>query len=198
MNYRNELLILYNSKDEEIFKHIQSLIVSKDDTSDNVVGVKDGSVLVYKSLFPDYDRFKHSADKFLFIDCIPSNSIKNQLFRKYGVSYGTIDKDHMYIEIDSSFNWDRQTYDIFLRELNMFTNLPVSEVDALAKKEKTLSPLKMALYIASIGIVPPLGISLLVINADNEKEANELFRKQLLYYGITKMYFDDMNSILND
>lgn len=197
MSYKNELLILYNSYDEEVFKHIKSLIKTKDDSKDKIVGVKDNSVIVFKGLASDYDRFKYSADKFLFIDCAPVESIKKQLFSRYGVSYGTIDKDHMYVDIDNAYRWERKNYDSFLGELRELIENPISEMDALKKTERNSSTANKALRLVSLAVLPPLGVTLYAVNANTKAQTKELHRKQLLYYGITKLYYDDMDSLVN-
>ena len=197
MNYKNELLILYNVVDEEIFKYIETLILSNDDSESEVVGVKDNSVIVFKSLAQDYKRFEYSADKFLFIDCAPVDLPKRQQFNKYGVSYGMIDKDRMYIDIDNTFKWERKTYDSFLSELKELIDNPISNIDTMKKIEKKHSTGNKALKLVSLALLPPVGVALYAVDANSETQSKATRRKQLLYYGITKMYLNDMESVVN-
>ena len=197
---KKELLIIYDSKDEDVFKHISSLIMSEDDIDSEVVGLKDDSVIVYKCCFADYTKQKNMADKFLFVDCIPKNSNEKQLFSKYGISYGTIDDNKIYIKTDKAFSFDKDAYDSFLAELKSLADVPISEVNAYKKTEKikSRSALNKGLRIASLAVAPTVGVALHIIDAGNETQARAMRRKQMLYYGLTRLYLDDLNTLIHD
>ena len=199
MNIKKELLVIYNDKDEDVFRHIESLIMTNDDADSSIVGVKDDSIIVYKCLVANYKKLKDTADKYLFVDCVPNNSVENQIFNKYGISYGTIDNDHLYIKVNDSYKWDRSSYDSFLCELNILTDDPIAEKDAFKATEEIekRDNVNKALRLASLAIAPAVGIALHVYDAKNEIQFRKIRRTQSLYYGITKMYMDDMESLLN-
>ncbi len=214
MNIKTELLVIYNSKDEELYDHIESLIMAEDDTNSQIVGVKDNSAIVYKCLSENYKKLNNTADKYLFVDCVPPKSVENLLFNKYGVSYGTLDKDHFYIKINDSYLWDRASYDSFLCELNLLTDNPIACVDAYKdSNDMDYSPVPTlsddldspnATANAMKALIMCFASAIEV--AKTVKQANELKkewkyrtirRKQLLYYGLTKFYLNDMESLLN-
>ena len=199
MKIKKEMLIIYNSKDEEFFEHIESLIMNDDDTSAGLVGVKDDSVIVYKCLVGNYKKLENTVDKYLFVDCIPKNANTKQLFNKYGVSYGTIDKDHFYIKVDDSYKWDRLSYDSFSCELHCLLDNPITQVDAFKNTEEvnSRSPVNRGLRIVSIAVAPVVGVALQANDTKNEIQWRIIRRKQLLYYGLTKMYLDDLESLIN-
>ena len=198
MLIKKELLIIYKAKDEELFDHIESLLLSEDDSDTEMVGVKDNSVAVYKSLFSIYGKLQDSADKFLFVDCAPKNYEKCQLFNKFGVSYGSIDSNKMYIMIDGSFKWDKNIYGIFLRELHSLLDKPIADIVAFKEPQDRIpkTPLELSLRLASV--VPVIGIPMQVNDIRKDYQNKATLRKQLLYYGLTKMYLDNMESLIND
>lgn len=114
-----KLIIVCDEKTSEYANYLRQLVSMKDDTSDEIVGVKDGTVEVAVWLEKDYVANMatiSSKEHILFIGEnkvskkeTPSMSVK---FDKFGMKYGWLGKRAMMMVSDSIK--DKETYDQFI------------------------------------------------------------------------------------
>lgn len=114
-----KLIIVCDEKTSEYANYLRQLVSMKDDTADEIVGVKDGTVEVAVWLEKDYVANMatiSSKEHILFIGEnkvskkeTPSMSVK---FDKFGMKYGWLGKRAMMMVSDSIK--DKETYDQFI------------------------------------------------------------------------------------
>lgn len=114
-----KLIIVCDEKTSEYANYLRQLVSMKDDTADEIVGVKDGTVEVAVWLEKDYVANMatiSSKEHILFIGEnkvskkeTPSMSVK---FDKFGMKYGWLGKRAMMTVSDSIK--DKETYDQFI------------------------------------------------------------------------------------
>ena len=114
-----KLIIVCDEKTSEYANYLRQLVSMKDDTADEIVGVKDGTVEVAVWLEKDYVANMatiSSKEHILFVGEnkvskkeTPSMSVK---FDKFGMKYGWLGKRAMMMVSDSIK--DKETYDQFI------------------------------------------------------------------------------------
>lgn len=114
-----KLIIVCDEKTSEYANYLRQLVSMKDDTSDEIIGVKDGTVEVAVWLEKDYVANMatiSSKEHILFIGEnkvskkeTPSMSVK---FDKFGMKYGWLGKRAMMMVSDSIK--DKETYEQFI------------------------------------------------------------------------------------
>lgn len=114
-----KLIIVCDEKTSEYANYLRQLVSMKDDTSDEIVGVKDGTVEVAVWLEKDYVANMatiSSKEHILFVGEnkvskkeTPSMSVK---FDKFGMKYGWLGKRAMMMVSDSIKG--KETYDQFI------------------------------------------------------------------------------------
>ena len=114
-----KLIIVCDEKTSEYANYLRQLVSMKDDTADEIVGVKDGTVEVAVWLEKDYVANMatiSSKEHILFVGEnkvskkeTPSMSVK---FDKFGMKYGWLGKRAMMTVSDSIK--DKETYDQFI------------------------------------------------------------------------------------
>lgn len=202
------LLIVYKEKDEDFFKQLKDLIVTKDDEIDKTIGVEDGSVRPIKCSEKKWLEHKESGrddkllgDKIIFIDDVKGVTLSNPVYNKYGISYGPIDNRHYAIVVDEKYDWDELDYTSFQLELKQITdNASISEKDAFAGQEGAKKRIKdKGKFVALSLLFPP---ALIVTGGMVAKDASEavknskLIRSQMLYYAITKVYLEELDRFM--
>ena len=192
-NEPKPLLVVYKDKDEMILNQLKTLVDTKDDSEDGtVVGTEDGTVRIVAWNEKTWLQNKKAgntgdlADKILLIGNIkgtdklePVLSIK---FNEHGVKYGIAGNQALIIVDHKAFR-RKEDYDAFLKDLNEITDL------AIAKKSKKN---KNWLYVARSAI-PYIGPVLAY--RDRFCDAR-LAREQMLFYGITKLYLNDLDGFM--
>lgn len=209
MNSKTKLLVVYKKKDEEYFDFLKGLVDDNDDFDDEIVGTEDETIRVIpcdEDKWLKWEKLGKSddlADKFLFIDDIKGVELAKPKFNRYGISFGYIDDNHFSIIVDEKFEWTESKYRVFLNELNDILEGGIAEVDAykdyhLKKKNK-----KNKMIISGIAcIVVPLAGAVLAagLNVPDVVEAlnnKKVIRQQMLSFGITKAYFDELGKFIN-
>ena len=185
-SYDTSLVII--AKDELLAQAMAQLIDRTDDTEDNVVGTKDGSVYVIVADERFYQKVlmgRLKGQKKLFIGNIKSSemlrksSIKR--FAAHGVSYGWAGND-AYITNDTRLLEKKPAYEAFLKE--------IEEID-FDRLDKSSARFKMDLVAAAkIAFATP------ILLKDLYDYQVKVTRQQLIY-GIYKMYVDDLGKFIN-
>ena len=200
------LLIVYQDKDKEFFKHLKNLIESKDDEPGNLIGVEDGTVRVFKCSDKKWlehkgtTREKKLADKVLFIDDIRDVELSAPEFKRYGISYGQVDRTHYAVIVDEKYVWNEEEYKDFRIELMKYCDDSVSEMDAFAAQERAKREAQNSAKFAAFGLLIPASLiltgGLVAKNLTEAKKKAEVLRKQMLYYAINKVYREELDSFM--
>lgn len=195
------LLVVYQKRDEEIFSHLKDLVERNDDGEDyEIVGTEDGTVRVIKCtediwlVHKKAGREKNLAEKVIFIGDIKGSENPISIYREHGISYGKIDNDHMKINVDENYIWNREEYSIFLSELKSVV-ISADEIKASVEKK---SRTKASMVVGGI-LFPPLQIYnavALAIDAKDARKDSKLMRKQMLLYGVSKLYYNDLEKFI--
>ena len=202
------LLIVYKDKDEEFFKQLKELIITKDDEVGNTIGVEDGSVRPIKCSEKKWLEHKESGrndrllgDKIIFIDDIKDVTLSNPVYNKYGISYGPIDDRHYAIVVDEKHVWNELDYTSFQLELKQLTdNASISEKDAFAGQEGAKKKIKQkGKFVALSLLFPPALIvtgGMVAKDASEARKNSKLIRSQMLYFAITKVYMEELDRFM--
>lgn len=204
-NEPKPLLVVYKEKDEMILNQLKKLVDTKDDNAEGTVGTEDGTVKIVswdEKLWLQNKKAGNTgdlADKILFIGDVkgtdklaPVLSVK---FDKFGVSYGFAGNQAL-LMIDAKKLSKREDYEAFLAELGETTDL------AIGKKDKTIKPGEKKTWfkigvVAAAAVVNPIlsGIASTVLYKDLFGDA-KLVRSQMLIYGITQLYLNDLDGFM--
>jgi len=205
-NEPKPLLVVYKEKDEMILNQLKKLVDTKDDGDEGaIVGTEDGTVKIVswdEKLWLQNKKAGNTgdlADKILFIGDIkgteklaPVVSVK---FDKFGVSYGFAGNQAL-LMIDTKKLSKREDYEAFLAELTETTDLAIGKQDKKNKPGEKKQWLKLGVVATLTAAVPVLGgIASGVIYKDLFDDA-KLVRSQMLIYGITKLYINDLDDFM--
>lgn len=192
-NEPKPLLVVYKDKDEMILNQLKALVETKDDNVDGtVVGTEDGTVKIVAWNEKNWIQNKKAgntgdlADKILFIGDIKGTEklepILNIKFDEHGVRYGIAGNQALLL-VDIKKLMNSKNYNDFLDDLKNITNL------AIAEKGNVLR------FLMSMAKnVIPLGGGILF--AKDVVNNIQFVREQMLFYGITKLYLNDLDSFM--
>lgn len=198
------LLIVHKKKDEEIFKHLSTLICSEDDlVAEEYIGTEDGTVNVVRLSEKDYlEKTKNGGENYLvqkrlFIDDIEGINGTEVIFKKYGVFIERVDKDKIKLSVDSKYEWDATEYENFVRELKEFIEDITVDEDKIVKKEekKQNKNQRIAIKSAVYLLFPPAALSESAELVKAIKDQKEM-RRLMLLYGVSKLYYDYLDSFM--
>lgn len=187
------LLVVYKDKDEMILNQLKALVETKDDnTNGTVVGTEDGTVKIVAWNEKTWIQNKKAgntgdlADKILFIGDIKGTDklepILNIKFDEHGVRYGIAGNQALLL-VDIKKLMNPKNYNYFLDDLKNITNL------AIAEKGNVL---KVLMSMAK-NAIPFCGRILFAKDVVNSIQS---VREQMLFYGITKLYLNDLDSFM--
>lgn len=191
-NEPKPLLVVYKDKDEMILNQLKALVDTKDDNTDGtVVGTEDGTVKIVAWNEKTWLHNKKAgntgdlADKILFIGDIKGTEklepILNIKFDEHGVRYGSAGNQALLL-VDIKKLMNPQNYNAFLDDLKNITNL------AIAEKVNVLKALSIAK-----NAIPWVGS---ILFAKDVVDNIQSVREQMLFYGITKLYLNDLDSFM--
>lgn len=192
-NEPKPLLVVYKEQDEMILNQLKKLVDTKDDSDDgNIIGTEDGTVKIVAWNEKTWIQNKKAgntgdlADKILFIGKIKGTDklepVLDIMFDEYGVKYGVAGNQALLIANPMKIR-KSEDYEAFLKELKKVTDL------AIAKKEKKEKNWKI-LAKSFIPYLGPVWVSKEIM--DN----NKIAREQQLFYGITKLYLNDLDAFM--
>lgn len=207
MNKKVELLIVYKKKDEELFEHMKNLIETDDDKEGGeVVGVKDGTVKVYKCSEDEWKKHKKQgrenrlAEKVLFIGEIDDINIQTIDYFKYGISYGRTYDNQYAIQVDNSHNWETEEIERFFAEYKELfpeeNDANGDEQETDSQEEKTKEKKKKGLLIAAGILFPPSLLAVGGVKISKKIKNDNEIRKQQLMLGITKLYYEELATFI--
>ena len=199
--YNISLLVVVKNEDNQIYEKMKELVDRDDDNGDIIVGTKDGTVRTVKCTESEWVSHKKSghadllADKFLFIDVTKEIVKPDRKYDKYGVSYG-YEGNVFVLYIDDKYVWTNDKYEAFLNELKVYAEENEIKAHYASKDNKPQNAKKNLLFAAGALLFPPVAIAGAVkgtksiVNAINDKKE---LRKQMIMFGIYKLYYDELD-----
>lgn len=211
MKVTNSLLVIYKEKDRDFFKHLKELVDSYDDTQDSIIGTEDGTVKVIRCeekkwlewTKRDNDFISRMADKFIFIDLIKYMDYEVPVYNQYGVSFGRLDDRVFSISVDDDYEWTDYLYQAFSKELQELTDKEIAEINAYEKlkKSKKKTTEKAALAFAAFALFPPavpFAGGAIAVDANELAKNKQLLREQMLYFAISKAYYEGLEEFMKN
>lgn len=206
-NEPKPLLVVYKEKDEMILNQLKKLIDTKDDgESDNIVGTEDGTVKIVswdEKLWLQNKKAGNTgdlADKILFLGEIKGTEklapVLDVKFNKHGVSYGFAGNQAL-LTIDAKALSNRKNYETFLEELGDTTDLAIAKQDKKQKPGEKKQWFKVGVAVAAFTTaIPMVGALASGSFYKDYFDDKKLVRNQMMIYGITKLYMDDLDSFM--
>ena len=199
------LLVVYKEKDEMILNQLKKLVDTKDDVDGTCVGTEDGTVSIIsweEKLWLQNKKAGNTgdlADKILFIGDIKGTEklapIIDLKFEKHGVSYGFAGKQAL-LKVNPKELSSREKYTNFLKELQSMTDLAIAKQDKKMKPGEKKQWAKLGAVAALLAVSPIVaGIATGTIYKDLYGDA-KLVRNQMLIYGITQLYINDLDTYM--
>lgn len=204
-NESKPLLVVYKEKDEMILNQLKKLVDTKDDIDGAQVGTEDGTVSIIswdEKLWLQNKKAGNTgdlADKILFIGDIKGTEklspVIDVKFEKHGVTYGFAGNQAL-LTVNPKVLSARNNYVAFLDELGTVTDL------AIAKQDKKMKPGEKKQW-AKVGAVAALmAVNPLIASIASGTIYKDLFgdaklvKNQMLIYGITQLYLNDLDAFM--
>ena len=212
------LIVVY--KDEMILNQLKKLVESKDDTSEKIVGSKDGSINIVawtEKVWLANKKPGNIQGKILFINDIKGTDklipVLDVKFNEYGIRYGWAGNQAI-LYVNSKELIERSSYLNFISELS---KLPIPEMYKQPKntKIKVIDEhredlqseqqdndcknlfLKAKEQLAKgVNQIEKAGIKVAMNAEDYLRDKNYLVT-QMLFYGIVHLYNDGLDEFMN-
>ena len=192
------IVIAYKEKDKVIANQLRKLLETKDDTEDTVVGVKDRSVTVIpweEKVWLDQESKGTVDSKVLLIDKVKGASslvpIMDIKFQKHGVTYGWAGTQAV-ITVDEQALRKKEDYTAFLEELREIAS--ASQITEYERGDVVKKDAKKA-YLMILPVLKEFFAGKII--ADAFKDA-KMVRQQMLLYGVTHLYLNNLTAFLED
>ena len=204
-NQAKPLLVVYKEKDEMILNQLKKLVDTKDDEEGAPVGTEDGTVSIIsweEKLWLQNKKAGNTgdlADKVLFIGDVKGTDklapVLDIKYNKHGVSYGFAGNQAL-LSIKTKALSSRANYEAFFEELKQIKDLAIAKQDKVMKPGAKKQWLKVGAVVALTAINPLIGgLSNVAIYKDLFGDA-KLVRNQMLIYGITMLYLNDLDEFM--
>ena len=212
------LIVVY--KDEMILNQLKKLVESKDDTSEKIVGSKDGSINIVawtEKVWLANKKPGNIQGKILFINDIKGTDklipVLDVKFNEYGIRYGWAGNQAI-LYVNSKELIERSSYLNFISELS---KLPIPEMYKQPKNTKIKGIdenredlqseqqdndcknlfLKAKEQLAKgVNQIEKAGIKVAMNAEDYLRDKNYLVT-QMLFYGIVHLYNDGLDEFMN-
>lgn len=192
------IVIAYKEKDKVIANQLRKLLETKDDTEDTVVGVKDRSVTVIpweEKVWLDQESKGTVDSKVLLIDKVKGASslipIMDIKFQNHGVTYGWAGTQAV-ITVDEQALRKKEDYTAFLEELREIAS--ASQITEYERGDVVKKDAKKA-YLMILPVLKEFFAGKII--ADAFKDA-KMVRQQMLLYGVTHLYLNNLTAFLED
>lgn len=213
---RKPLIVVY--KDEMLVNQLKKMVETNDDRDDTVVGTKDDSVgIVYwtEDVWLDNKKAGTIKGKILFLDDIKGTEqlipVLDVKYSEYGIRYGWAG-DQAVVFVDERELNKRDNYNQFLVELSK-QSIPAfmrKEVEE-AKKVEEVNPVDenedwivspffhaaKAMFKPGVDAINEL-TERMGINVDSIFKDKTKIRRQMLFFGIIKLYYVDLEKFMNE
>ena len=197
--YGTQTLIVV-CKDEMYINQLRKLVETKDDGDSSITGTQDGSIQIVawdEKTWLAQKKAGNISNKVLFIGDVKGVNkllpIIDIQFNEYGVKYGWAGNQAA-IWIDTKEIGDEETYMEFLKKLN---ELPIPEQYRTQITESTKVTAPVAVGKQNLwNQLAALGVNAFLTVKDLFKDKTQV-KNQMFFYGIIKMYFNDLEKYMN-
>lgn len=218
---KKTLIVVY--KDELLLNQLKKLVETHDDDDGNIVGTQDDSVSIVawtENVWLQNKKAGNIQGKILFLGNVSGTDklipIIDTKFDEHGVKYGWAGNQAV-LFADTKVLTKRKDYDNFLKELSA---LPVpsflkatqqkaaTRADAApdllsnkkpaANKQEKFDLLKAAIGAieAGAGVIEKVGSSVAATSEEIFRDKS-LMMRQMLFYGLVKLYYNDLENFMN-
>lgn len=212
------LIVVY--KDEMILNQLKKLVESKDDTSEKIVGSKDGSINIVawtEKVWLANKKPGNIQGKFLFINDIKGTDklipVLDVKFNEYGIRYGWAGNQAI-LYVNSKELIERSSYLNFISELSklpipeMYKQPKNTKIKVIDENREDLQSeqqdndcknlfLKAKEQLAKgVNQIEKAGIKVAMNAEDYLRDKNYLVT-QMLFYGIVHLYNDGLDEFMN-
>ena len=212
------LIVVY--KDEMILNQLKKLVESKDDTSEKIVGSKDGSINIVawtEKVWLANKKPGNIQGKILFINDIKGTDklipVLDVKFNEYGIRYGWAGNQAI-LYVNSKELIERSSYLNFISELSklpipeMYKQPKNTKIKVIDENREDLQSeqqdndcknlfLKAKEQLAKgVNQIEKAGIKVAMNAEDYLRDKNYLVT-QMLFYGIVHLYNDGLDEFMN-
>ena len=187
---KKTLIVVY--KDELLVNQLRKMVEAHDDTEEGVVGTTDDSINIVawtEKVWLGNKKAGNLQGKILFLDEIKDTDklipVLDSKFDKYGVKFGWAGNQAV-LYVNPKALADRKAYDAFLEELSACSPPEILKVSKDNVAAMELGPVIKKLLFS--GALP-------LVKAAFKNKA--LMKKQMLFYGVVKLYYDGLEEFMN-
>lgn len=218
---KKTLIVVY--KDELLMNQLKKMVETHDDAEGQIVGTRDDSVNIIswsEKVWLDNKKAGNIQGKILFLGDISGTDklipVIDTIFDAYGVKYGWAGNQAV-LYADTKVLTKRKDYDAFLKELstlpvpsflktskqNMAVGTDAAPDVLINEKPAAKKPEKFGLLKAAIGAIGAGASAIEKVGSSVAVTSEELFRdkslmkQQMLFYGLVKLYYNDLESFMN-
>ena len=197
--YGTQTLIVV-CKDEMYINQLRKLVETKDDSDSSITGTQDGSIQIVawdEKTWLAQKKAGNISNKVLFIGDVKGVNkllpIIDVQFNEYGVKYGWAgNQAAIWIEPQAISN--EEIYIEFLKKLN---ELPIPDQYRVEIPESTKVTAPVAVGKQNLwNQLAAFGINAFLTVKDLLKDKTQV-KNQMFFYGIIKMYFNDLDKYMN-
>ena len=187
-------------KDEMYINQLRKLVETKDDGDSSITGTQDGTIQIVawdEKTWLAQKKAGNISNKVLFIGDIKGINkllpIIDIQFNEYGVKYGWAgNQAAIWIEPQEISN--EEIYVEFLKKLN---ELPIPEQYRVEIPESTKVAAPVAVGKQNLwNQLAAFGVNAFITVKDLLKDKTQV-KNQMFFYGIIKMYFNDLDKYMN-
>ena len=200
MNLYGTKTLIVVCKDEMYINQLRKLVETKDDGDSSITGTQDGTIQIVawdEKTWLAQKKAGNISNKVLFIGEIKGINkllpIIDIQFNEYGVKYGWAgNQAAIWIEPQEISN--EEIYVEFLKKLNELP-IPVQYKVEIPESPKVAAPVevgKQNLW----NQLAALGVNAFLTVKDLLKDKTQV-KNQMFFYGIIKMYFNDLDKYMN-
>ena len=187
-------------KDEMYINQLRKLVETKDDGDSSITGTQDGTIQIVawdEKTWLAQKKAGNISNKVLFIGDIKGINkllpIIDTQFNEYGVKYGWAGNQAA-IWIEPQDISSEEIYVEFLKKLN---ELPIPEQYRVEIPESTKVAAPMAVGKQNLwNQLAAFGVNAFLTVKDLLKDKTQV-KNQMFFYGIIKMYFNDLDKYMN-
>ena len=187
-------------KDEMYINQLRKLVETKDDGDSSITGTQDGTIQIVawdEKTWLAQKKAGNISNKVLFIGDIKGINkllpIIDTQFNEYGVKYGWAgNQAAIWIEPQ-----DISSEEIYVEFLKKFNELPIPEQYRVEIPESTKVAAPVAVGKQNLwNQLAAFGVNAFLTVKDLLKDKTQV-KNQMFFYGIIKMYFNDLDKYMN-
>lgn len=187
---KKTLFVVY--KDELLVNQLRKMVATHDDTKQGVIGTTDDSINIVswtEKVWLGNKTAGNLQGKVLFLDEIKDTDklipVLDKKFDEWGVKFGWAGNQAV-LYVNPKELADRKAYDAFLEKLSAFSPPEILKASKDNAAAMELVPVVKKLLFS--GAVP-------LLKAAFKNRA--LMKRQMLFYGVVKLYYNGLEEFMN-